>query len=129
MSIYSVAKQQVCVQLPTYADNVALPAFARRTPLLLQSIDVSCPPAHSSKPAAADSLLWAHAGADRRTDGRTPCRFIDSAPHTMRAVPMIYSERAKSCSFWTVLLCRHVNNGACSYVQSYTGTQVILSYR
>ena len=30
MSIYSVAKQQVCVQLPTYADNVALPAFARR---------------------------------------------------------------------------------------------------
>jgi len=32
-----------CVQLPTYADNVALPAFARRTPLLQQVIDISCP--------------------------------------------------------------------------------------
>jgi len=28
----------------TYADNVALPSFARRTPLLQQSIDISCPP-------------------------------------------------------------------------------------
>ena len=26
--------QQVCVQLPTYADNVALPVFARLTPPL-----------------------------------------------------------------------------------------------
>ena len=28
---------KVCVQLTTYADNVALPAFARRTPLLLST--------------------------------------------------------------------------------------------
>jgi len=34
--------QQVCVQPPTYANNVALPAFACRTLLLQQSIDISC---------------------------------------------------------------------------------------
>jgi len=33
-----------CVQLPTYADNVALPALELRTPLLPQSIDIFCPP-------------------------------------------------------------------------------------
>jgi len=49
-------KQQVCVQLPTYADNVALPALARRAPLLQQSRN--CHRAHSSKPAAASLLLW-----------------------------------------------------------------------
>jgi len=38
---------------------MALPAFARRTPLLQQSIDIFCPPAHSSKPA------------DTRTDRQT----------------------------------------------------------
>jgi len=26
---------------------------------------------------------------DRRTDGRTPCRFIDPAPHTMRTAVII----------------------------------------
>jgi len=84
---------QVCVQLPTCADNVALPAFARRTPLL-QSIDISAPrQAHSSKPTVAGLLLWVHAGTERRTDGwtfgRTPRRFIDAAPHCMRTVPII----------------------------------------
>jgi len=38
---------------------MALPAFARRTPLLQQSIDIFCPPAHCSKPA------------DTRTDRQT----------------------------------------------------------
>jgi len=33
-----------CVQLPTYADNKALPAFARPTTLLQQSIDICYPP-------------------------------------------------------------------------------------
>ena len=50
--------QKVHGQPPTYADNVALPAFARRR-------------AHSSKPAAAGLLLWAHAGTDRQTDGHS----------------------------------------------------------
>jgi len=35
---------QVRIQLHTYADDVALPTFARNTPLLQQSIYISCPP-------------------------------------------------------------------------------------
>jgi len=50
-------RKQVCVQQPTYADNVALPAFVRRTPLLQQSTISSARRAHSSKPAAASLLL------------------------------------------------------------------------
>ena len=58
---------QVCVQLPTYADNVALPAFARCTPPLQQSTNISCPPGLqqqicSSGFAAVSPCL------DRRTD-------------------------------------------------------------
>jgi len=30
-------KRQVCVHLPVYADNAALPGFARRMPLLLSA--------------------------------------------------------------------------------------------
>ena len=64
----------LCVQLPTYADNVALPAFARRTPL-----SAECRPcSNRSLPAAADLLLWAHAGTDRRIP------YIDPAPHTVK---------------------------------------------
>jgi len=45
----SLLSQQLRVQLPTSADNVALPACAQSTPLLLraavqQSINISCPP-------------------------------------------------------------------------------------
>ena len=39
--------------------------------------------AHRSKPATAGLLLCARAG---QTDGRTPCRYIDPAQHTVRAV-------------------------------------------
>ena len=38
------SRRKVCIQLPSHADNVALPAFARRTPAVQQSIDISCPP-------------------------------------------------------------------------------------
>jgi len=73
---------QVCVQLPTYADYVALPAFALRTPILLraeqQSIDISCAPGPQQQICRQ---------TDRQTDGRTPFRYTDHAPHTMRAVP------------------------------------------
>ena len=60
---------QICVQLPTHADNMALPAFTRRCCdryLLLT---------HSSKPAVAGLLLWVHAGTDRRT-----VRWTDTVP-------------------------------------------------
>jgi len=58
---------QVCVQPPTYADNVPLPAFARRC-----CSNRSISPArraHSNKPAATGLLLRANVGIDRQTDG------------------------------------------------------------
>ena len=76
----------------TYADNVALPAFARRG-----CSNRSASPArraHSSKPAAAALPLWTHAGTNTRTGRgtdrrlRTPYRFIDPAALTVRAVPI-----------------------------------------
>jgi len=71
---FEISTQQVRVQLPTYADNVALPAFTRHT--LQQSID--------SSRFAVMGPCW-----DGQTDGRTPYRFIDPASHTtMRAVPI-----------------------------------------
>ena len=73
----------------THADNVALPAFARRF-CSSRSISLACRP-HISRPAVAGLLPFAHAGTDRRTDGRTPYGFtrcINPAPHSMRAVPM-----------------------------------------
>jgi len=41
---------------------------------------------HSSKPAAR-CCSGRMGQIDEQTDGRTPCRYIDPAPHTMRAVP------------------------------------------
>ena len=55
-----------CVQLPTHADNVALPVFVRRTPLLQQSIDISFPPGPQQQ-TRRTLLQWAN-GTDRRTD-------------------------------------------------------------
>jgi len=56
-------KMQVCVQLPTYAGNVALPAFAGRTPPLQQSIDIFGPPGPQQR------VCWDRVG--QKTDGRT----------------------------------------------------------
>ena len=63
---------QVCVQLPTSADNVALPAFGRRcysAPAVQQSSDIFCAPAHSSKRAAATCDRWL-GQIDRQMDAR-----------------------------------------------------------
>ena len=72
-------ESKVCVQLLTYADNVALPAFIGRTrcccaPCSNPSISPAGQ-ANSSRPAAAGFLLWPRAGTDRLTDGRTPDRY------------------------------------------------------
>jgi len=85
-----LAGEQVYIQLPAYADSVALVTFIRRTPLLLNAGHAainSCQPSsqqqtHSSG-FAAMSPFW-----ERQTDRRT---------HTMRAVPItINDERASS---------------------------------
>jgi len=57
--------KQVCVQLPTYAENVALPAFAaavRRAAIFDNNFLHAGP--SSSKSAAAGLLLWARDGTD-----------------------------------------------------------------
>ena len=68
--------RQACVLLPTYANNVALPAFARRCcSISQQSIDISCRRAHSSKPAAA-ACCDRMGQTERQTDARQlhrPC--------------------------------------------------------
>jgi len=56
---------QVCNQLPTYADSVALPTFTRHTAVRHTSFDRYLLPAG---PAAAGLLLGAQAGTDRQTD-------------------------------------------------------------
>jgi len=67
-----------------YADNVALPAIARRC-----CSNRSISPArraHSSKLVAAacgGRIGQTDRQTDRRTDGRTPDSCIDPAPHTM----------------------------------------------
>ena len=63
--------KQVCVQLPTCADNVALPAFAaaRRAaaaPAVQQSIDISYPPGLQQQ--TCRTLLQRANGTDSRTD-------------------------------------------------------------
>ena len=63
--------KHICVQLPTYADNVALPVFARRfcsnrsLSLVLQQRVCCCGPMLGQ--------------TDGRTNGRTQYRFIDGA--------------------------------------------------
>jgi len=66
---YFVRINQVCGQLhvPTYADNASLPAFTRRTPLLRQSIDISCPPDPHQQTCSSG---FAAVG---QPDGRTHC--------------------------------------------------------
>jgi len=49
-------------QLPTYTDKLPLPAFARRTLLLQQSIDISCAPGPQQQTCSSGFA------ADRRTD-------------------------------------------------------------
>ena len=69
--------KQVCVQLPTYADNVALPAFARHC--CRQVIDNSCSPG-TQQQTCSSGFAAVGPCRDRWTDRRrTPYRFIDPA--------------------------------------------------
>ena len=63
---------------------MALPAFARQTPLLQHSTDFSRRPT-TAQPAARCCSEWAN-GTDSRTDGRTPYRFIDSVAYYASSV-------------------------------------------
>ena len=80
--------QQVCVQLPTSADNVALPAFAAARRAAARLLLTAGPPcsnrfislgrrAHSSKPTAA-----VRGGRMGQTDGRTDGRRTDAQTYS-----------------------------------------------
>ena len=70
--------KQVRDQLPAYADNVALPAFARR-----------CCSNRSISAANLQQRVCCCGPMRGQTDGRTPYRSTDPGPHTMRAMPVI----------------------------------------
>ena len=56
---HTCSDKQVCVQLPTYADNVASPAFARRgrrSPTVQQSINISCPHQRAQADGQSDTV-------------------------------------------------------------------------
>jgi len=57
------------------------------------SIDIFARTALSSKPTARRCCVRQMGQTDRRTDGRTPDRFMHPAPHTMRTV----SKSESSC--------------------------------
>ena len=88
--------EQVCVELPTSADNVTLPAFAGKrraaAPLLLGarrpplSIDICCPHGAQQQTRRTPRLR-----SNNGTDGRTLDRFIDLAPHTTRVEQCQYT--------------------------------------
>ena len=86
---FSTHSKPVCVQLPTSAVNVALPVFVAAVPAVQQSIDISYQSGLQQQTRC--TLLQRANGTDertdRQTDGRTPYRYIDPAPHTMREVP------------------------------------------
>ena len=63
--------QGVCVQLLTYADNVALSTINPRTPLLQQSIDISYPPGRQQQQTCSSGFAAVGPCWDRRTDKRT----------------------------------------------------------
>ena len=77
------------VHLPTYANNVALPAFTRRAPLLLSAghaaIDRYLLPAELTAANLQQRVCCCEPMLEQ-TDGRTPYHYIDPAPHSMRAV-------------------------------------------
>jgi len=80
---------------------VALPAFARRTLLLQQSIDISCRRARSSKPEASILSLRAHIGTsgrtDRQTDGNLPFHKPCSAYYADSANKLKLTVAADGC--------------------------------
>ena len=75
--------KQLSVQPSPRAVNTALPAFGAER----RAADPCCRVPLAGDQAVSKLLLRCCNG----TDGRTPCYYIDSAPHTVRAFPMIFN--------------------------------------
>jgi len=122
-------EKQVCVQLSTYTDNVALPAFTHRyccVPTMQQSVSPACQ-AHSSKPAMFSEFAAVGPCWDRQTDGQTPYHYTDPAPHTVWAVPIKSTPRERHTSVVrnTCIVCTvdeaTALRGTCCYRDRVTG--------
>jgi len=93
-SVFSLVNSAVNVTLPAFAAErraaVLLLLGVRRPPL---SINISC--SHGAQQQSRGTpLLRSNDGTDKRTDGRTPNRYTDYAPHNMRPVPIIVVSHA-----------------------------------
>ena len=80
------------VQHPTYADNVARPAFARRrccSPAVQQSTDISWPPGPKQQTCSSGGRIG---HTDRQTDGRTDARQFHKTCCAYFAGSVKYSE-------------------------------------
>ena len=92
---YPCRRGQVCIEPRTSARNMTLPAAAARAPAAIscRSIDgtrgrqLSC---RSTTAARAQVAASGRCRSTGQTDGRTPDRYIHSAPHepTAREVPI-----------------------------------------
>jgi len=60
-------------------------------------------------PTAANLLQRPNDGPDRQTDGRTLDSFVDLAPHTMPAVPIIQYATSRSESMHNIFVIRYVS--------------------
>jgi len=82
--------------LRTLADSVALPAFAaeRRAAARLR---LTAGPPTAANPHAAAGCGGQMGQTDRQTDGRTPYRSTEPAPHTMLAMPLNTGWSAADC--------------------------------
>ena len=82
-------QQQLCVEPPPSALNVTLPAFAaesrRPHPRARIYRSISVADAGDQQQTRRPPLLLSIDGTDRWTDGQTPDRYIDPAPHVLRA--------------------------------------------
>jgi len=92
--VYVSVRTSLCsAVLRTYADNAALPAFTRRTPLMLSAghveIDRHLVPAGPMQQTCSNGFAAVGQCWYGQTEGRKPYRQADHAPHTMRAVSII----------------------------------------
>jgi len=87
--LLTVYKASVCVESHSSALNVTLLTFAaerrRACSTAPAAIDRYSGPQGTKQQTRRLPLLLLIDGTDRRIDGRRPDRYIDSAPHSMRA--------------------------------------------
>jgi len=74
--------QQYCLQLPMYAENVALLTFARRTPLREQSIDILPTGPTAANPQQRVSRFSLRFRLSPRITIRSPCMRTNSTKCT-----------------------------------------------